>query len=78
MGIGGQIEFSIQGTKATDGTAVPLEFTKETHNGSTIISAILTVVCCICFIIIPGKNVTVEKGTVYSAKVPSSIDVKSK
>jgi hypothetical protein len=68
-GIGGQIEISVDNTKAVDGTTVPLQFKKETHGGSSLVSIVLTLVCCCCFVFIPGENVKIDKGTIFNATV---------
>ncbi len=76
-GIGGQIEISVQSTKAINGVTIPLEFKKETHGGSSLVSIILTVVCCCIFVLIPGKNVSIEKGTLFNATVlgPTEVNI---
>jgi hypothetical protein len=74
-GIGGQIEISVNEVKAVDGTAVPLKFSKETHNGSTLVAAVVAVICCCCAWLIPGKDVSIEKGTLFDAVTLSSVEV---
>jgi len=72
-GIGGQIEISVNEVKAVDGTVVPLKFSKETHNGSTLVAAIVAVVCCCCAWLIPGKDVTIEQGALFDAVTLSPV-----
>lgn len=75
-GIGGQIEISVNEVKAVDGTLVPLHFSKETHNGSTLVAAIVAVVCCCCAWLIPGKDVSIENGSLFDAVTLSPVDIK--
>ncbi len=74
-GIGGQLEISVDQVAAVDGTIVPLKFTKETHNGSSLMSIILTYCCCILFVFIPGKNVSIEKDTIFNAVTLSPMEI---
>jgi len=55
-GIGGQIDISVNEVKAIDGAVVPLKFSKESHNGSTLVAAVVAVVCCCCAWLIRGKT----------------------
>ena len=70
-GIGGQLDIQVQKVQAIDGTWIPLDYEKGEHNGSSLVSIILTVVCCICFVFIPGKDVSIEKGTIFETVVVS-------
>ena len=74
-GIGGQIEMSVNEVKAVDGTVVPLKFSKETHNGSTLVAAVVAVVCCCCAWLIPGKDVSIDKDTLFDAATLSPVDI---
>jgi hypothetical protein len=74
-GIGGQIEISVNEVKAEDGTLVPLKFTKETHNGSTLVAAVVAVICCCCFWLIPGKDVTIDKDSLFDAATLSPVNI---
>ncbi len=75
-GIGGQLDIQVQKVQATDGTWIPLEYVKGEHSGSSLVSVVLTVVCCICFIFIPGKDVSIEKGTIFESTVVSPAEVR--
>ena len=74
-GIGGQIQISVNEVKAVDGTPVAVKFSKETHNGSTLVAAIVAVVCCCCAWLIPGKDVTIDKDSLFDTVTLSPASV---
>jgi hypothetical protein len=76
-GIGGNLDIRVEQAQAVDGTWIPVQFVKGEHDGSSLVSVILTVVCCCVFIFIPGKDVSIEKGTLFETTVVSASDVHS-
>lgn len=77
-GIGGYLKLGVQRVAAVDGTFVAIQFTKESKGETNIWSAILGVACCCVFLLIPGKNVTVEAGTLYNAVTLGPVEVSPK
>jgi len=75
-GIGGQLDIQVDKVQAVDGSWVPLKYVKGEHSGSSLTSIVLTVICCICFVFIPGKDVSVDKGTIFEATVSAPTSVK--
>jgi hypothetical protein len=74
-GIGGNLDIRVEQAQAVDGTWIPVHFMKGDHSGSSLVSVILTVVCCCVFIFIPGKDVAIEKGTLFEVTVVNASDV---
>jgi len=76
-GIGGQIDIKVDQAQAVDGSWVPVEYVQGAHNGSSLVSVVLTVVCCCVFIFIPGKDVSIPKGTLFETKVVNNVQVQT-
>lgn len=76
-GIGGYIKLSAQFAKAVDGTSVPLKFEKQDTGQANILGAIIGIVCCICFLLIRGDDVTLQPGTLYNAVTLGPIEVEA-
>lgn len=74
-GIGGYLKLSVQNVKSTGGTLIPIKFEKSSSGESNIWGAILGVVCCCIFLLIPGKDVEIPAGTLYNAVVLGPTDV---
>ena len=66
-GIGGYLKLSVQSVTSTGGTVVPIKFEQSSSGETSLWSVILGVVCCICVLLIPGKDVTIQAGTLYNA-----------
>lgn len=76
-GIGGYVKLTAQFAKATDGTDIPLKFEKQDSGKSNVLGAILGVVCCICFLLIRGEDVTLQPGTLFNAVTLGPVEVQA-
>lgn len=75
-GIGGQLDITVEKTTSVNGAPVPLQFKKGEHKGSSALPVVMSFVCCICALFFPGKDVSIEKDSIFTATTVGPTDLK--
>ncbi|MBR1420411.1 MAG: hypothetical protein IJ575_05080 [Selenomonadaceae bacterium] len=75
FGRGGKLEFKITSFKTLNNVEVPLEFSRTVKGGKDTGAYVATYVTIVGGFFMKGKNVTIEKGTRFTAIVAQDIDL---
>ncbi len=79
IGIPGVINISLQTVQAVDESLLPINATKGAKGESKLVmSVVISVVCCILFLLMKGKDAIIPMGTSVSAFVTAPTEVKIK
>ena len=67
VGAAGELMISVQTVPAVDSTVIPVNFTKSAEGQSKLgTSVVLTVICCILFLLKKGENVKLPANSLFS------------
>ncbi len=76
LGKEGKIQITVDSTKSVDGQRIPLR-ASVTHMGKseTVMSVIMSILCCILFLLVPGKEASLPIGTEVKAYTDQDLTV---
>lgn len=76
IGKEGKVQISADSTKSADGQRVPLRATVTSMGKSeTMMSVIMSLLCCVLFLFVPGKEASLPIGTEVKAYTDQDITV---
>ncbi|MDP3786463.1 MAG: hypothetical protein Q8R05_02810 [Candidatus Omnitrophota bacterium] len=76
LGKEGKIQITADSTKSVDGQRIPLRASVTSMGKSeTVMSVIMSILCCILFLLVPGKEASLPIGTEIKAYIDQDLTV---
>lgn len=79
VGLPASIMIQVSTIQGADGSSIPISVSKESEGDSKlVISVVLSLLCCILFLLMKGGNAEFPAGTVLNATVTAPIEIEVK